>query len=53
MDTMKDPEFLADAEKSQVLIDPMGGEEVEKIVDKFLNLEPAMAMKLRDILSAK
>lgn len=53
MDTMKDAEFLADAEKSQVLIDPMAGDEVEKTVHRFLSLEPAMATKLKEILSAK
>ena len=53
MDTMKDAEFLADAEKSKVLIDPMAGDEVEKTVHKFLSLEPAMATKLKEILSAK
>jgi len=50
---MKDAEFLADAEKSQVLIDPMAGDEVENTVHRFLSLEPAMATKLKEILSAK
>jgi hypothetical protein len=53
MDTMKDAEFLADAEKSKVLIDPMSGDEVEKTVNRFLRLEPAMATKLKDIFSAQ
>ena len=53
MDTMKDAEFLADAEKSKVLIDPMAGDEVEKTVNRFLRLEPAMATKLKEIFSAQ
>jgi tripartite-type tricarboxylate transporter receptor subunit TctC len=32
MDTMKDKDFLADAEKSQLEINPVSGEEVEKLV---------------------
>lgn len=32
MDTMKDPEFLADAEKARLSIDSMSGEQVQKVV---------------------
>ena len=32
MDTMKDSEFLADAEKARLSIDAMGGEQVQKVV---------------------
>jgi hypothetical protein len=31
MDTMKDPELIADAKKSQLDIDPLSPEEVEKL----------------------
>lgn len=53
MDTMKDPEFLADAEKSQLAIDPMTGDELEKTVAKLLKLEPALVIKLKEVLNAK
>lgn len=50
MDTMKDPEFLADAKKSKMDIDPVPGEEVEKTVARFFQLDPAVVTKLREIL---
>jgi hypothetical protein len=50
MDTMKDPEFLADAKKAQMDIDPVPGEEVEKTVARFFQLDPALVAKLREIL---
>jgi hypothetical protein len=50
MDTMKDPEFLADAKKSQLDIDPVPGEEVEKTVARFFKLDAALVTKLREIL---
>jgi tripartite-type tricarboxylate transporter receptor subunit TctC len=53
IDTMKDTEFLADAEKSKLLIDSMPGDDVEKTVNRFLRLEPALATKLKQILSAQ
>jgi tripartite-type tricarboxylate transporter receptor subunit TctC len=53
MDTMKDPEFLADADKSQLTIDPMSGDELEKTVAKLLRLEPALVTKLKELLNAK
>jgi tripartite-type tricarboxylate transporter receptor subunit TctC len=50
MDTMKDPEFLADAKKSQLDIDPVAPEEVEKTVARFFKLDPTLIAKLREIL---
>jgi hypothetical protein len=50
MDTMKDPEFLADAKKSQLDLDPVSPEEVEKTVARFFKLDPALIAKLREIL---
>jgi tripartite-type tricarboxylate transporter receptor subunit TctC len=49
-DTMKDPEFLADAKKSQLDIDPLSPEEVEKTVARFFKLDAALIAKLREIL---
>jgi tripartite-type tricarboxylate transporter receptor subunit TctC len=49
-DTMKDPEFLADAKKSQLDIDPLSPEEVEKTVARFFKLDAALVNKLREIL---
>ncbi len=50
MDTMKDAEFLADAKKSQMNIDPVSGEEVERTVARFFKLDSAVVTQLREIL---
>jgi len=50
MDTMRDPEFLADAKRSKMDINPVPGEEVEKTVARFFKLDPALVTKLREIL---
>jgi tripartite-type tricarboxylate transporter receptor subunit TctC len=48
--TLKDPEFLAAAEKSRLSIDPVSGEEVKKIVGGLFELSPTLVTKLNDIL---
>jgi tripartite-type tricarboxylate transporter receptor subunit TctC len=50
MDTMKDPEFLADAKKAQLDIDPVAAEEVEKTVARFFKLNASLVAKLKEIL---
>ena len=52
-DTLKDPEFVAEAKKVSLEIDPLTGEEVEKIVAGLFNLNPATVTKLAAVLSAK
>jgi tripartite-type tricarboxylate transporter receptor subunit TctC len=52
-DTLKDPEFLADAEKAKLDIEPITGEEMEKMVGKLFKLSPATVTKLKDILGSK
>jgi tripartite-type tricarboxylate transporter receptor subunit TctC len=41
-DTMKDPAFLADMEKQQLPVHPMGGAQAEKIVNDLLSVPPAV-----------
>jgi tripartite-type tricarboxylate transporter receptor subunit TctC len=48
--TMKDAEFVADAKKSRIDLEPIGGEEVQKMVNDMFNLSPALIAKLRDAL---
>jgi len=50
MAIMKDPEFLADASKSKLDIDPMPGEELEKIVARYFKLDSAIVEKLKALL---
>ncbi|HEY7717017.1 MAG TPA: tripartite tricarboxylate transporter substrate-binding protein [Candidatus Binatia bacterium] len=52
-DTLKDPEFLADARKAKLDIEPITGEEMENKVNKLFKLSPTVVVKLREILGAK
>ena len=45
MDTLKDKEFLADAEKAKLEINPVSGEEVETLVEEAYATPPAIANK--------
>jgi len=49
-ETMKDPEFKAEMEKSRLDVDPIAGSEVEKIINGFFKLPPDLVTKLMDIL---
>lgn len=53
MATMKDPKFLTEAKTAQLDLDPMPGQEVEKIVHGFFNLQPSAVAKLRDVVMSK
>ena len=50
METMKDSEFLAEAKKSNLEIDPSSGEDVGKAIDGLFQLEPALVAKMKTIL---
>ncbi|MGH7267994.1 MAG: Bug family tripartite tricarboxylate transporter substrate binding protein [Candidatus Rokuibacteriota bacterium] len=50
VDTLRDRAFLADAEKAKLDIDPVPGEELERLVHKLFTLEPPMVARLRGIL---
>ncbi len=50
MDTLKDPEFLAEAEKSQLEITPVPGEEVEKLVKDLYQTPKAIAAKAAEFI---
>jgi tripartite-type tricarboxylate transporter receptor subunit TctC len=50
MDTMKDPDFLADAKKAKLDINPDDGAGLERNVREIFNLEPALVAKLKDLL---
>lgn len=49
-DTMKDPEFLAEAKKARLDINPETGEELERNVKEIFKLEPRLVARLREIL---
>jgi tripartite-type tricarboxylate transporter receptor subunit TctC len=48
--TLKDPEFLADAKKSRLNVDPVSPEAIEKDIANLFKLDPALVSKLKDIL---
>lgn len=51
--TLKDPAFLAEAEKSKLDIDLVTGEEIEKIVSEIQSLSPAVFARMNEILLPK
>jgi tripartite-type tricarboxylate transporter receptor subunit TctC len=50
MDTMKDPEFLAEAKKANLDINADDGATLEQNVKEILKLEPGLVAKLKEIL---
>jgi tripartite-type tricarboxylate transporter receptor subunit TctC len=53
MDTMKDKEFLAEAEKMKLEITPVSGPEIAKIVQEAYMTPKEVVKKTADILSAR
>jgi tripartite-type tricarboxylate transporter receptor subunit TctC len=51
--TLKDPQFITDAKKSDLDIDPMTGQELEKTIAGFAHLSPGVAARLKEILLPK
>ena len=48
--TLKDTEFVADAKKARLNIDPIPPEEIEKDIASLFKLDSALITKLKDIL---
>ncbi len=48
--TLKDPEFLADAKKSRLGVDPISGEELDRMVQALFKLSPTVTSKLKAAL---
>jgi len=51
--TLTDPDFIAEAKRATLDINPLTGEAVKKIVDELFKLTPAMRGKLAGILAPK
>ena len=49
-ETLKDKAFLAEAEKTKLSIDPVTGDELEKMVAELFTLDAATVAKLKDVL---
>jgi tripartite-type tricarboxylate transporter receptor subunit TctC len=50
MDTMKDPEFLADAEKAKLDINPLDGATLERSVREVFNVDASLIPRLKELL---
>ena len=50
-ETLEDKEFLAEADKSKLGLDPVTGEELERSVLDLFKVDRALLNKLRDIIS--
>src|SRR5262249_11616166 len=50
VDTLHDPELLADAGRAKLEVDPISGEDTERLVFELFKLDPAVAAKLKGIL---
>jgi tripartite-type tricarboxylate transporter receptor subunit TctC len=50
IETLRDPDFVADAKRSKLDIDPLNGEELTRVIHALFNLDPAIAAKLKGIL---
>jgi len=50
MDTMKDPEFLAEAKKAKLDLNPDDGAGLERNVKEIFDLEPSLVAKLKQML---
>ena len=50
MDTMKDPDFLAEAVKAKLDINPLDGAELERNVREVFNLDAALLPRAKEIL---
>ena len=53
MDTMKDKDFLADAEKAQMEITPVAGAEIDKLVKEIYATPPAIAQSAAALIAKK
>ena len=50
-DTMKDREFLAEAKKADLDLDPITGGELANTVGRLFNLESTMVARLKEVLN--
>ncbi len=51
--TLEDPQFLAEAKKSKLVINHVSGEEIEKFVDQMLAISPETKKSLQFLVIKK
>jgi tripartite-type tricarboxylate transporter receptor subunit TctC len=50
--TMKDPAYLADAERAKIDVDPITGERVNELIDKAMQTPPEVVKRVREALES-
>jgi hypothetical protein len=50
---LKDPQLLAEAEKSKLEMDPIDGPGIEKMVNGLYEIEPAIVNRIKQLLESK
>jgi tripartite-type tricarboxylate transporter receptor subunit TctC len=50
VETLKDPEFLAEAKKAKLGVNPVSGEEIERTIGGLFKLDPKLVSRLKEIL---
>jgi hypothetical protein len=53
IDTLRDPQLKAEAEKAKLEIDPIDGPGIEKMVKGLYEIEPAILKRVKQILESK
>ncbi len=53
METMTDPEFVAEAERAQLEVNPVAGEDLQKLVAEIYRTPPEVAQKAAQLLAVK
>ncbi len=53
VDTVKDPQLKAEAEKAKLEIDPIDGPGIEKMVKGLYEIEPSIVKRVKQILESK
>jgi hypothetical protein len=53
METMKDPMFIADADKAQLEVNPVAGEELQTLVADIYKTPPEIAKQAAQLLAPK
>lgn len=53
LETLNDKAFRAEAEKIKLDVDPVPGEQVEKIINGLFKLDPPLLAKLKEVLTKK
>ena len=53
MATMTDPAFVAEAEKAQIEVNPVAGEDLQKLVAEIYRTPPEVAKKTAQLLAVK